>query len=129
MSGRAAASAEVEFFCPADALTELRKRTSRVARITPRGDRFHLRYRSVDLGGVHLSRTWERESLFAIEGETVPVVFFPLQGSTRVTEGDDANERAVRTGGCFTVARRADFEPQPGYSELVVVLDPALLRR
>jgi AraC-like DNA-binding protein len=129
MSGSAPASGEAEFLCPADALDTLRRRTNRVARITPLGDQFRLRYRSVDLGGVHLSRTWERNARFEIEGEAIPAIFFPLQGSTRVTESEEANDRTVRTGGCFTVARRARFEPQPGYSELVIVLDPDLLRR
>jgi AraC-like DNA-binding protein len=63
-----------------------------------------------------------------VNGETIPAIFFPLQGTTQVFGGDDRQDRSVQTGGCFTVARESVFAPQPGYSERVLVVEPSLLR-
>src|SRR5690349_20142926 len=77
---------DVAFHCPREALDALRRRTDRVLRITPNRDGFQMRYRGHDLGGVHLSRTWERGARFDIDGATIPAAFFPLQGSTHLTD-------------------------------------------
>ena len=125
----AAPREDIAFECPTDALAALRRRTDRVLRITPNRDGFQMRYRGHDLGGVHLSRTWERGARFDIDGATIPAAFFPLQGSTHLIDDAQTYVRNAGNGGSFTVARRASFEPQPGYSELLVVLAPDLLQR
>ncbi|WP_146140218.1 helix-turn-helix transcriptional regulator [Alsobacter soli] len=98
-------------------------RTSRVRAIAALSPGFRLRYRSQALLQTHLSRTWETDAVFDIEGQVVPVLFFPLRGCTVLSSGSATRRFRAEDAGCFTVAERAQFAPSAGYSELVVRLD------
>ncbi len=110
-----------------EALEALRGRTGRIRAIEPLDPAFRLRYRSVNLGPVHVSRTWETHARFRIVGAPVPVVFFPLAGRAVMTTRRADHACTAASGGSFTVAEATDTVSGKGYSELVVRLDPDAL--
>lgn len=119
---------DADYRDPDEAREALQLRTSRVSRITARHRLFKLRYRSVEIDGLHVSRTWETNAEFSINGQVVPVMFFPAAGGTVLTtRGGEQRFTAASVGG-FTVAEEARFSPAKGYSEIVLRLDRSALR-
>ncbi|MHB2166195.1 AraC family transcriptional regulator [Alsobacter sp. R-9] len=118
---------DIEYRDPDEALAALRGRTGRVRAISALERSFRLRYRTVERGSVHLSRTWEPHARFTVDGEAIPVVFFPMAGRCIVATGRETHECAARRGGSFTVSQPASFTAENGYSEFVIRFDAGAL--